>query len=66
MDKGKRGPKVSQNMLDARTAMLADKGMSAYRAAQLHGLTTGAITRSPWYRDVYLASKSGVSAAVRG
>lgn len=61
MDGKKRGPKVSQEMANARADMLANPSMSAYRAAKNHGLTTGAITRSPWYRDVYCVQKNAVS-----
>jgi hypothetical protein len=36
-------------MLKARA--MVEKGATAYGAAKANGLTTGAITRSQWYKD---------------
>lgn len=41
--------KVSSEMLEARK--LVEKGATPYAAAKKTGLTTGAITRSQWYKD---------------
>lgn len=43
------GGRVSPEMLRARELVKA--GATAYRAAKETGLTTGAITRSPWYKE---------------
>lgn len=46
------GGRVSPEMLKARE--LIKQGATAYRAAKETGLTTGAITRSPWYKEYKL------------
>lgn len=53
-----RGAKTSPEMLKARK--MIEQDASAYAAAKATGLTTGAITRSKWYRD-YKAAKGDVS-----
>lgn len=48
--------KVSPEMQKARALIAAGKGkVTAYAAAKATGLTTGAITRSKWYRDFVAA-----------
>lgn len=49
-----RGAKTSPEMLKARK--LVEAGATPYAAAKAVGLTTGAITRSTWYKE-YRASR---------
>lgn len=44
------GAKVSAEMVKAKQLVL-EKGATAYSAAHACGLTTGAISRTKWYRD---------------
>lgn len=54
-----RGAKTSSEMLKARK--LIEQGATAYAAAKATGLTTGAITRSAWYKERQAAQAADTS-----
>lgn len=52
------GAKVSGEMVRAK-ALVLDHGATAYAAAKATGLTTGAISRTDWYRAHVAAQPAG-------